>query len=67
MLAFDKLVKAVGGMPQLAALAGRSRTATYHWRRSRDMRIADLVRICRAAGLDPKDFIEEDDTNGELD
>jgi len=25
------------------------------------------VRICRAAGLDPKDFIEEDDTNGELD
>jgi len=67
MLNFEKLVNAVGGMPQLAALAGRSRTAAYHWRRSRDMRVADLVRICRAAGLDPKDYLMEDDTNGELD
>lgn len=61
MLDFDKLVKKVGGMPQLAALAGRSRTAVYHWKKSRDMRIADLVRVCEAKGLDPKDFIVSDE------
>ena len=63
MLDFDKLVKAVGGMPQLAALAGRSRTAVYHWRKSKDMRVADLVRVCEAKGLNPKDFIVGNEEN----
>lgn len=69
MIDFDKLAKSVGGLPKLAALAGRSRTAVYHWRKSRDMRVSDLLRICDAAGLDAREFLlaEETATNDELD
>ena len=72
MLDFERLVKTVGGMPKLAALAGRSRTAVYHWRKARDLRVADLLRVCRTANLDPRDYliVEEnttDDSAGELD
>ena len=67
MLDFERLVKEVGGLQKVAALAGRSRTAVYHWRKNRDMRIADLERICSAAGLDARDFIVEDDQSEVMD
>lgn len=67
MLDFERLVKEVGGLQKVAALAGRSRTAVYHWRKNRDMRIADLERICSAAGLDARDFLVEDDPSEVMD
>ena len=60
MLDFERLVKEVGGLQKLAALAGRSRTAVYHWRKNKDMRIADLERICEGAGLDARKYLVED-------
>ena len=60
MLDFERLAKEVGGLQKLAALAGRSRTAVYHWRKNKDMRVADLERICQSAGLDARDYLVEE-------
>jgi|DEB0MinimDraft_6_1074348.scaffolds.fasta_scaffold93790_2 hypothetical protein len=60
MLDFERLAKEVGGLQKLAALAGRSRTAVYHWRKNKDMRVADLERICQGAGLDARDYLVEE-------
>ena len=60
MLDFERLAKEVGGLQKLAALAGRSRTAVYHWRNHKDMRVADLERICQSAGLDARDYLVEE-------